>query len=343
MVATGGRFEWMTDAKGLAILAVVIYHAFIIAAASPFPHGDMGVDVFVLLSGFGLALSRRAESLGTFYLRRLLNIGPRYWVCLIVFAGLFEAFGIGYTTWPQFFVLAAFGNLIVNTIAGAWWFMSLIVVLYLLYGLVRPVVARGDVGGILAIGLALELGFCYVLGLIFGTSPNGVPSNAFGLYGYVGYRLVEFFLGIAFAIVLQRRSVYSPWTLLASALLAFVWFYRVTTADVWQLIYPAGGFVLLAAFVGFSKSMRSLAPRTAGFTLTFFGTYSYEIYLIHHPLMQYVNNWAWHVAGVAVPTQFEISLGMVLAFAITLPAAAALGRVDALTAGLRDRTVAAID
>jgi len=333
------RLEWVDDAKGLSILAIVIYHACIIIG-TVIPHGDMGVDVFVLLSGFGLAFSRRDETLAAYFRRRLLNIGPRYWVCLIIFVILFQMLGIAYTTIPQFIAQAAFGNLFVNTIAGAWWFLSMIAALYAAYAFILPVVRQGDVGAVIAIGLGLELVFVYFLGLIVGTSGNGTPNNTLGIYAYVGYRIISFFFGIALAIVIQKRVTFTPISLALAAVLGLIWFFRATSIDVGLLLYPAGGIVLLAVFIGGSIGMRRI-NRPAALTLSFLGTYSYEIYLIHHPLMQYINRWAWNSRGIVNPTHLEIISGTIAGFVVTLVSAVWLSRVDLLAQRIRNRRVPA--
>ena len=55
---------------------MVIYHAGGVLVWQNLLHGDLGVDIFVILSGVGLALSQRSEPPVAFMRRRLIRIMP---------------------------------------------------------------------------------------------------------------------------------------------------------------------------------------------------------------------------------------------------------------------------
>ena len=80
-----GRLPVLDELKGLAILLVVLYHAGGVLVWQNFLHGDLGVDIFIILSGIGLALSSRAESPASFLRRRLVRILPAYWIALTAY------------------------------------------------------------------------------------------------------------------------------------------------------------------------------------------------------------------------------------------------------------------
>ena len=79
-----GRLPVLDELKGLAILLVVLYHAGGVLVWQNLLHGDLGVDIFVILSGIGLTLSARTatEPTVTFMRRRLVRIMPAYWIAL---------------------------------------------------------------------------------------------------------------------------------------------------------------------------------------------------------------------------------------------------------------------
>src|SRR5580693_5248857 len=80
-----GRVDAIDELRGLAILLVILYHAGGVLVWQNFFHGDVGVDIFVILSGVGIALSTRIETAGAFLRRRLFRVFPAYWIVLTAF------------------------------------------------------------------------------------------------------------------------------------------------------------------------------------------------------------------------------------------------------------------
>lgn len=73
--------------RGLGALLVVFYHAAMrVTGDSPtaFPHGQLGVDIFFVISGIVIYLSGRRLSAGGFLIRRLLRVVPLYWLLLLI-------------------------------------------------------------------------------------------------------------------------------------------------------------------------------------------------------------------------------------------------------------------
>jgi peptidoglycan/LPS O-acetylase OafA/YrhL len=95
-----GRMPTLDGLRGIAVLAVVIEHAW----PNLLPGGFAGVDVFFVLSGYlitGLLLRELARTgtvdLVSFYARRVRRIIPAATVCVIVVAILFTAvLGVGF-------------------------------------------------------------------------------------------------------------------------------------------------------------------------------------------------------------------------------------------------------
>lgn len=71
---------------GIAIIMVVIYHAFcwIYNPLGPLNIGYLGVDIFLFLSGFGLCRSFERNPLTTFYKNRLKRIYPLYFISVCI-------------------------------------------------------------------------------------------------------------------------------------------------------------------------------------------------------------------------------------------------------------------
>ncbi len=82
-------FPHLDGLRGLAALYVVVHHAFLLCAQS-FPiraknnltdgllYGHLAVDIFIVLSGFCLALPEKATAAKVFYLKRARRILPAY-------------------------------------------------------------------------------------------------------------------------------------------------------------------------------------------------------------------------------------------------------------------------
>ncbi len=80
---------------GIAIICVIIYHAFcwVYNPIGKFNIGYFGVDIFLFLSGFGLCHSYEKNSLLIFYKNRLLRIYPLYFISVCI------AYALYYNRW----------------------------------------------------------------------------------------------------------------------------------------------------------------------------------------------------------------------------------------------------
>jgi peptidoglycan/LPS O-acetylase OafA/YrhL len=98
------RLKTIDGLRGLAALAVVIYHLDLAARLSYgrwtpewvsalLHEGFLGVDIFFVLSGFVIAYSVRSgvytpRYLGSFVIRRSIRLDPPYWVAIFLESGL---------------------------------------------------------------------------------------------------------------------------------------------------------------------------------------------------------------------------------------------------------------
>ncbi len=99
---SGARFPLVDSIRGIAAILVLVCHSAALLYApyaSPYdgwggPLGEVAVDCFFITSGFVLyrpyllarATSTPEPSVGQFLKRRLLRIGPAYWVALTALA-----------------------------------------------------------------------------------------------------------------------------------------------------------------------------------------------------------------------------------------------------------------
>lgn len=144
--------EWFptsltTELKGAAILMIVISHiGYFLVSDHRFlwPLSIMagvGVNLFLFLSGFGLAASGLQKDLSAwqFYKRRLLKLFTPFWLALIVFLAA-DFFILGKTYSLAFIgkaILGIFTNAdLYNDINSPLWYFTFILFYYLLFPLV---------------------------------------------------------------------------------------------------------------------------------------------------------------------------------------------------------------
>ncbi len=191
-----GRSESIDELKGLAILFIIVYHAGGVLLWQNLFHGDVGVDLFVILSGMSLALSARVETAGDFLRRRLVRIFPAYWVVLTLFLLLNTHFLQHRYSVPDviahyFGVQAWFGDLYGFGINDSFWFVTLIVSLYLFYALIRPIRDRPDLIILACALLTVPAAYAYFY------------TGQAGCYGHIALRIPGFFAGLLIGALLR--------------------------------------------------------------------------------------------------------------------------------------------
>jgi len=119
---------------GTAMAMVVLYHLFVYDEENKllvmFYPGYLGIDVFLLLSGYGLCRSYQQHSLATFYKRRFVRLIPIYFLFATVVSVLRDAGGDGLSPWDWVCNLTTLsywgaGGIIID------WYISTLILLYL--------------------------------------------------------------------------------------------------------------------------------------------------------------------------------------------------------------------
>ena len=317
------------ELKGLGILTVVFAHfAYMKVTNSDFLFplsiiAGVGVDLFLFMSGFGLTVGmlKKPMKVSDFYKKRVIKIFIPFWIALIIMFiadALFmdKTYSVGYIIKSMlgFFPTAdGFGD-----VNSPFWYITWMIMFYLLY----PLVFFKDKPWLSAIILA-------VIATIIGT------SNIFDLGSNWLHRLhtVAFSMGIILAWFLQVKEGKK------NRFIEYIKEFRDNSKDMKYIIIfimfaivfyvsqrtGAGSWPALTAILGqgfFVEQLMSIVIMLA-FTvifilkkvdskfLTMYGVYSYEVYLIHWPLMAkydiffvYLPAWAaviaWLVAFILV-------------------------------------------
>jgi peptidoglycan/LPS O-acetylase OafA/YrhL len=307
----GGRIAAIDELKGAAILLILLYHAGGVLGWQNFPHGDVGVDLFVILSGVGLTLSSRAEPAGAFLKRRLLRIFPAYWIVLTFYLVAnthflqhrYSAFNVvahylGIQAW--------FGDVIGLGVNDSFWFVTLIVSLYVVYALLRPVLARPDLVVLWGGAISAIVAYAYFL------------TGQSGCFGHVGLRVPGFFLGLLVGALLRDGRLEIALSPALAAGLVILIYVPYTHGIIFYSEITAVALALGYVFLWREKAPPGLVDSTARY-LRFFGKYSLEIFLIHQPLIREYNYYLHgRFFNESSPPELSLIAGIAIGLAVTL-------------------------
>lgn len=292
---------------------------------APFAYGFGAVSVFLMLSGFGLTWSllqknSAAVKWGEFYLKKFRRLlVPFYISVLITFLLLaFRNWAFpNLSWWPSFGWLdylklvippfLVFDVHLLQQLEGAYWYITIILQFYLIYPLLYLLLKKMGTGKFLIVMLVLTLVYrvmaTYGYGLwgiaFLDTAPMGVVSPAQNsYYGFCFFlpRLFEFAMGMALASWQNKNGRALDWltlewlagkfALLAGLLIAaggytldyfrFGWIFSDSIIGLGLFIV----FLNLAKIISNWKILERIFKRI--------GDVSYEIYLLHHQLLQFI-------------------------------------------------------
>jgi peptidoglycan/LPS O-acetylase OafA/YrhL len=372
------RLDWVDQLKGLAILWILVNHigeqifggpyfanpsmvwpplAERIAQIQPLTGyglwnwlvngfryiswtGDQGVQLFLILSGFGLAwgqLSKRQAFVDwrPFYIRRFERIYPLWWGIHIFFTITWLLIGRGlslldYHTYLSFLGIRFTPGLFYY-FAPAWWYFGLILQLYALYPFLWRLLQRWGPTWLLAGSLAVTFvsrwaGIVWLSGFM-----DPWLRGAFLIT-----RLGEFVLGVSLAAWLFQ----SPDNRLRKmqsylALIGALFIYLVGTGLSFTLygnifstfLTGAGAFFILASFlIRLQPGSGNVVVGGMQKFLHWTGDHSYSVYLTHHPFVT-----------ALIPLGLALSGGMLGRILIAVLAAfvSGLGLEYGVNSGLR--------
>ena len=277
------RFTFVDALRGIAASAVVLFHAVegrhitelfetIPASLRVFlTHGDLGVAIFFVLSGFVISHSLRTEEFSSsgalrFMLKRSIRLDPPYWAAIAV-AILFsvlaskvvsnrpaEEYSAPQIASHLFYLQGLLGFKQINAV---FWTLCLEIQFYSVYAML--LLTRSRV--VMICAFLASLPWC----LGFGPAAPGV----FVEFWYA------FLLGVG-ANIAWRDAAARPWFLGYVAIIAAA------------SIHSSGFFALVCCLTAISLLAVATAGQLASWLnwrwLQFLGTISYSLYLIHNPV-----------------------------------------------------------
>lgn len=294
---TRNRFVFLDALRGLAALAVVLYHAYEgghIAGLAPFlpgwlltalGHGSLGVAVFFVLSGFVISHSVEGDRVtpayfGRFMLRRSLRLDPPYWVAIVLALGFAELAARVLPDQPaplvtpvqlaaHLFYLQEF--LREPEINVVFWTLTYEVQFYLVYVLILALTHNDPSQPLMGRRTALALGAGALISLLW---PTGILQQP---------PIPGLFLPLWFGFLLGAGA-YRCWRCprLAPVFLLYVAIIGISGALRGDAFATA---CALTALLLWGAAVTGAIYRALGWRwLQFLGAISYSLYLTHNPI-----------------------------------------------------------
>jgi len=278
------------ELKGLAILLVVLSHIgyflvndhrFLLPLSN---YAGVGVDLFLLLSGYGLTMSALQKPLSRlqFYKKRLIRLYIPVAVIIIFFL-ILDAL-ILKRTYPLVLSIKNFLGFfpsadLYNDIDSPLWFITLLLSYYVIFPLIfwrrAPLVSAGIIG--------------YVSWWLANKNLSDLLPVTHGIASLYQLHLLTFPIGVAIAAVvfhtLQRnmetkwKNLVRTWILVGLTVFLLHMLSRSAVGGDWkqeEIVSIATALAFMSVFILNSFEFG---------LLSFFGKYSFEIYLIHWPLL----------------------------------------------------------
>lgn len=302
--------EVSQELKGLAILAIVFAHiSYMLVSDHHFLYplnraAGVGVDIFLFMSGYGLTVSMMKKPLTIleFYKRRLIKVFIPFWLVLL---GLFvvDALALGIHHSPSYMIQSMLGwfpkTRPYEDVNSPFWYITWMLLFYVLF----PLLFNQAKPWLTALLLSV------IANLLTHFNPLSLDTN-----WWQQMHTDAFSLGILLAWLLRNTQDSS--SSLAMRLTKFraefsglgrYGFLMVLTViaaymaasgntDNWPFLAQTlrnTGLISDTHFIGQTTSLVSMAALIIVFILKkldirllgLFGNYSYEIYLLHWPLM----------------------------------------------------------
>lgn len=259
--------------------------------------GDQAVSWFILLSGFALSISqlRRADkgqvdSLGTFYLRRFRRILPTWWTVHLLILLPVALIGWRITIADPRFFLSFLGVRVTPDQlyfgVPAWWFISLLLQLYLVFPFLHRFLLKvGPItGGATLVAVSLLVRF-------WGMSYHNDWVDSWNRGSIFVSRTPEFATGMMIAFLYHRSSEQLiRWSESRGVLVAALGLFALGNIAsmsfhgnvIAQWFMGMSGTTLAYAF--FTSEPWKLISPLLGSPLRWIGRHSLSLFLVHHPI-----------------------------------------------------------
>ncbi|CAN7193462.1 acyltransferase [Peribacillus frigoritolerans] len=319
---TMGRLKELDSIRGIAALAVVIYH-YTTRYEELFEHnkssyleinyGNLGVNLFFIISGFVIFMTiTKTNSVIDFFQKRAIRLYPAYIIAVVLTFLSVKMYGLEgrEVSLPDaLFNLTMFQGFVpsVSHVDGAYWSLSIELTFYLLIGFIFFLGLTKKIYLMSILWLTSSIIF-QVLSLI---SNQNTILNALTYYSISDYSHL-FIAGIMFYLIKDNPEL-KYYLLLVSCLI-----YQFIFNDITHSIIITMFFVIFFALIKGKLSLLNIRP------LTFLGAISYSLYLVHQNIGYILINFMEkhgliHEIYLLIPIGVSISLATMLTYYVENP------------------------
>ena len=259
-----------------------------------FSIGNMGVDIFLFLSAIGLSFSVEKHDLKEFYKNRMIRISVPWFLITVPYFILFEIRN-GFSVSGFFSVFLDISTLsfwFEKDFANiATWYVSFIVVLYLLFPLLFKIYKKGK---------------SYIITLLFLIVVGQVVFMKMGIEPFISYEIVftripVFMFGIFISDYVKKDHPIKVWQFVAAIIIVLISLYFCFYVEFPCRRYLYGimtlPFTILCAVI-----LDSIKFNRVHSILNLIGAHSLEIFLIHSVIIRliqisyfiYNQFWVWY-------------------------------------------------
>ena len=291
--------RYRTPLMGIAIIGIMLFHSsfpveYYSILGFIFNNGYVGVEIFFLLSGFGIYFSiSKSSSIKEFYKKRALRILPYYLPIVILYSAL--CVSVGYWTFKDLlYSVFLVGFWVDNGFGYIFdWYIPAILLMYLITPVFYYFYKKNKVLTMLV--------FCSFSLLIIVFNSFIIPMHIEYLYLFL-YRIPLYFIGFAIADFLKKNknykfspiSIFVLFILLIGSLSVMSYLY-FTTPD-WYSFTTYGRqmlfcLIMVFPFCLFVAYLFSLLKNYKYPVLSFFGTYTLTIYIFHERILKINTFW----------------------------------------------------
>jgi len=277
-INTKNRLLELDALRGIAALAVVLYHYTqrfselypdLQSEGIRFLYGNLGVQLFFLLSGFVIFLTLKTTSSPVdFIKRRAVRLYPSYIMCVILTYLCVVAFGLEgreVTFKEAILNLTLIEGFIpgINYVDGAYWSLTVEITFYLIVTIIIYFKMIKHIFKVLLLWIIASFLMFYLTKTYDSNIIETLYSKTISNYSYL------FISGISFYFLLEK--LYKRYLLLI--LLSLVFQYISSGIDVFLIVLGIYGVFWLTI----NQKLKFLSNKV----LVFLGSISYSLYLIH--------------------------------------------------------------
>ena len=298
------RLQWIDHVKGAAILAIVAFHFFqnypdqfgLVATLNRngAKLGYAAVDIFFVMAGFNIsfvmATKKASVAWKTWLQKRVSRLYPEYWLAVVCSLILFVLFRQSKIVFDLKFILSCLGfaGYSFQSINPGFWFFTVILQSYLVTPLLFKI-CQSKPDRFLMVGAGASI----LTKVICAALPDGAWHSYLLQTNFLGSYLFQYCLGLywGFSYVQNRGFRKIDWQVSLGIFTAGIVTYIAMNIQHIDIIYMLGFDIVFTPFMFMAlrqslellARVKSLSHGLDGLAIV--GLYSYQIYLIHQPLM----------------------------------------------------------